>query len=385
GGGLNHAGVMGLIPEVMITPKILNNWLTMGYGVDTFGYSRMVILDVDTQEGYRQGHVPGAHLLEDGDLRATRSNGISSNSFQVPTKSQMDDIVRRVNIDTDSIIIFTGSRMTSIGRAYFNFHYWGFPRQQLKVLNGTNATYAAAGFALQTENSSIQEPCQYSVCSTRGSHSFSAVRASFAEMISLLEDNDPATIIIDARTSAEYAGNPGSTLLNNEKNEYVVFEGHLRTAVNIDYKSLLIGESNTNQLLPKEDLLSALNKYNIDENKISYVYGKNGEDGSVLFLVLDAVLNWPVKIYDGSWNQWGQMAGIDPSSGGLLEKGSPWRTDTLGRSESITLNKPNGFRVDSRGHYNSFAKQADEINRHDSTICGGAAKDSGIGPIVPGY
>ena len=64
----------------------------------------------------------------------------------------MDEIIRRTNIDSDAIIVITGSRMTSIGRAYFNFRYWGFPRQQLKVLNGTSATYAAAGFALQTED-----------------------------------------------------------------------------------------------------------------------------------------------------------------------------------------------------------------------------------------
>lgn len=57
---------MSLVPEVMITPKTLNIWLIEGYGVDTFGYNRIVILDVDDTEGYLQGHIPGAYLLEDG-------------------------------------------------------------------------------------------------------------------------------------------------------------------------------------------------------------------------------------------------------------------------------------------------------------------------------
>ena len=378
---------MGLTPEVMISPKTLNNWLTMGYGVDTFGYNRMVILDVDSPEGYRKGHVPGAYLLENNnvDLWATRSNGITDTAFQVATRTQMDEIIRRVNIDSDAIVIITGNSMMQIGRAYFNFRYWGFPRQSLKVLNSTNATYAASGFALQTATPPTPEPCSYSVCKVLSRTSFSDVRASFQEMILVSEDNDPGTVIIDSRSADEYSGKAGGTQVNRQKGIYVVFEGHIKTAVNQDHKVLLEEQSSSNPVLFKDDLAAIFKEINIDKTTTSFVYSRTGPGAAVTFLALDAMLNWPVTIYDGGWSQWGQMAGIDPNTGGMLEKDSPWRTDTLGRSESITLNKPNGFRVDSRGHYNSFAKQADEINRHDSAICGGAAKGSAIGPIAPGY
>ncbi|MGW8161389.1 MAG: rhodanese-like domain-containing protein, partial [Desulfobulbales bacterium] len=107
---------MDLVPEVMISPKTLNSWLTGGYGVDTFGYNRIVILDVDDTDGYHQGHIPGAYLLEESsaDLWATRSNGISDTSCQVATQIQMDEIIRRTNIDNDSIIILTGRTMTGV-------------------------------------------------------------------------------------------------------------------------------------------------------------------------------------------------------------------------------------------------------------------------------
>jgi 3-mercaptopyruvate sulfurtransferase SseA len=378
---------MGLIPEVMITPKTLNNWLTMGYGVDTFGYNRMVLLAVDSTDGYRQGHIPGAYLLEEGpaDLWATRSNGISADEFQVPTKAQMDTIIHRTNIDTDAIIVITGSRMTSIARAYFNFRYWGFPRQQLKVLDGTSAAYAEAGFALQTESPAVPAPCQYSVCRTKGLTSFSAVRASVAEMLAVAEDNDPSSVIIDSRPPTAYSGKPGSTLLNKDKNEYVAFEGHIRTAVNIDYKSLLSGQSNANPLLPKEDLLRALNKSDINGNKISYVYGRSGEGAAVLFLVLDAALNWPVKLYDGGWSQWGQLAGNSPEIGGMLQEDSPWRMDNAARSELISYNKSFGFDVATGGMFNSYAQEGDAINRLDLEACGKTEENLRTGPIAPGY
>ena len=378
---------MGLIPEVMITPKTLHSWLTMGYGVDTFGYNRMVVLAVDSTDGYRRGHVPGAYLLEDGpaDLWSTRSNGISVDAFQVPTRAQMDALIRRTNIDTDAIIVITGSRMNSIARAYFNFRYWGFPRQQLKVLNGTNATYAAAGSALQTDNPAVPEPCQYSVCRTKGLSSFSAVRASVTEMLSVAEDNNPLTIIIDSRPPAAYAGNPGGTLLNKDQNEYVAFEGHIRTAVNIDYKTLLSGQSNTNPLLPKEELLGALNKLDINGNRATFVYGSSGEGDAVLFLVLDAVLNWPVKLYDGGWSQWGQLAGNSPEVGGMLQEDSPWRTDSAARSEVISYNKSFGFDVATGGTFNSYAQEGDAINRLDLEACGKTEEHLRTGPIAPGY
>ena len=53
---------------------------------------------------------------------------------------------------------------------------------------------------------------------------------------------------------------------------------------------------------------------------------------SSAFFVLDAILDWPVSLYDGSWSQWGQMAA---GSGGILQSDSPWRTDIPSRSELV--------------------------------------------------
>jgi hypothetical protein len=58
---------------------------------------------------------------------------------------------------------------------------------------------------------------------------------------------------------------------------------------------------------------------------------------SSAFFVLDAILDWPVSLYDGSWSQWGQMAG-DATKGGQLRTDSPWRTDIASRSELVVYN-----------------------------------------------
>jgi hypothetical protein len=58
---------------------------------------------------------------------------------------------------------------------------------------------------------------------------------------------------------------------------------------------------------------------------------------SSAFFVLDAILDWPVANYDGSWSQWGQLSG-DATKGGQLRSDSPWRTDTAARSELVVYN-----------------------------------------------
>ncbi len=58
---------------------------------------------------------------------------------------------------------------------------------------------------------------------------------------------------------------------------------------------------------------------------------------SSAFFVLDAILDWPVANYDGSWSQWGQMSG-SAANGGTLNPDSPMRTDVPSRSELVVYN-----------------------------------------------
>jgi len=58
---------------------------------------------------------------------------------------------------------------------------------------------------------------------------------------------------------------------------------------------------------------------------------------SSAFFVLDAILDWPVTLYDGSWSQWGQLS-ASPANGGQLKSDSPLRTDVPSRSELVVYN-----------------------------------------------
>jgi hypothetical protein len=62
---------------------------------------------------------------------------------------------------------------------------------------------------------------------------------------------------------------------------------------------------------------------------------------SSAFFVLDAILNWPVANYDGSWSQWGQMS-ANAANGGKLQPDSPLQTDVPSRSELVVYNYNDG-------------------------------------------
>jgi 3-mercaptopyruvate sulfurtransferase SseA len=339
--------------SVMITPDILNEWVTNGYGTDLNGYSKMVIIDATSQNSYTGGgFVPGAYLMDTGvDLEAERSNGVATIASMVPAKEHIDDLIQRVGIDQETVIVITGDTMLAIGRAYFIFRYWGFPKERLKVMNGTNATYAEAGFPL-TSVPPEPEDSPYTLCNLTQKTS---LRASLSDMIVIAEDTDTESVVIDARTAGEFSGTSGAR---------EAFVGHIKTAVNQNFQELLVDGSS---LLPAQDLASIMDALGVGGTKTSYVYCHTGWRASVIFLALDAVLGYSVELYDGSWAEWGQMA--DEGKQGALKADSLWRTDTEERSEEISYSIDLGSTVQQITDADSYAPRADRIKETDSSVC----------------
>jgi len=368
GGSSSYSVPQAAQQQVMIGAATLHNWVVNGYGTDANGYNKLVILDVDSANGYAAGHIPGSHLLDTGaDLQTTRSDGVSFTVSQVPTKAMMDALIQRTGIDAHTVVALVGNgTMMNVGRAYFNFRYWGFPKERLKVLNGTkNATYRnAGGFELSNVATLPPPPSTYSTSNLTPNVS---VRASLEEMIGYAQDDDPFTVIIDARSADEYNGVNKSTSVTSGL--YVAVAGHLRTAEHQEYVTLHQGGNRANPLLSQDELIAAMAAINLDEDGTGISYCRTSWRAAIQFLALDAVLGWKAKIYDGAWIEWGQMASNDPAIDGSLENDSPWRTDIDALSESINYNKREVAPVAGA---NSFAAHANLINETDKAVCEGA-------------
>ena len=375
-----------MVSEVMITPATLHSWLTVGYGYDDFGHNRMVILDIDTQAGYAAGHIPGAYLLADNEtgLWAIRTDGISELSLQVPNLSQIDAIIRNVNIDEGSVIVLTGRDLTVVARAYFTFRYWGFCREQLKVLNGSKSTYAAAGFSLERTFPPKPVPGRFSVCKLHPGSSVSRIRATFLEIFSIAKKTTSGTIIIDSRSPVEFMGKNDIEPGTSGQNQSVASAGHIRNAVNLAAQTLHQEDDPRKPLRSKDELLLLMKSAGLEKSTVALAYTGQDFRSAVVFLALDAVLRWPVKIYDGGWLQWKQMMSI--SYGDSLKVNSLWSMNTKEQNELILLMREE--KSNTRGYNKSGITQIDNavwINDLDSASC--AASENNPQDLIraPGY
>lgn len=261
-GSFKDAKATAAAASVLVSPTTLQAWLTQGYGIDAFGYDKIVVLDVSTASGYTTGHIPGAfHLDTATDLTISRSDGIGgaysytdtnlavwsdiNAPAEVASSDMMNALVRRTGIDRNTVVVIAGDTLLNAGLAYFNFRYWGFPKERLRVLDRTKAAYVTAGYTLTTALPAAPTPSTYSLCQLTPNTS---LRATLTDMIKLAEGASPGSIAWDVRNANEYDGVAGATAgpfagkLGYAKK--VAFEGHVQGAVNLPYTALL-GDANT--------------------------------------------------------------------------------------------------------------------------------------------
>jgi len=276
----------------------------------------------------------------------------------------MDAIIKKAGIDANTTIVCTSSSLPSATRLYTTFRYWGFPKERLKVLDGINAGWKAT-YTMSTIAPTIT-PSTYCVTPHGINRVQAQLRASLGEMMGVVQNYDGTRdVIIDdlsnpasvlgqpvtagnvtatppvlpsSRPSNMYKGHPGSTsgLLPyavTTTTEYVVFEGHMKNAVNLSYATL----SSSNKFYAADDgtassLKSKFAAVGMDAAKTAYIYCRAGNAASVAFFALDGILNWNAVWYDGSWGQWGLMA---DKKGGKLKAGSIWSTYPLSVSDPV--------------------------------------------------
>lgn len=254
---------------VMITPKTFHNLVENGFGGDSFGNTRMVILHVDTQVAYDDfGHVPGAFFVRvSTDINANRNDGVFQVRSQVATKSIMDALIQRTGIDEDTLIVITGNNMQVMGRLYWQFRYWGFPRGRLKVMNGSFEDYTLLGYTLTRTPTPLPEASTYSVCELDQSTSVDKFRASLEEMRNVAAESDPKTFILDARTIEEFNGEQ-----HNITDGKVAFTGRIKGAIFLKWEELLDGRTSLSYFRSKKDIEAIMIAAGMDSSKTAYVY-----------------------------------------------------------------------------------------------------------------
>jgi 3-mercaptopyruvate sulfurtransferase SseA len=289
-------------PTGLIEAATLMQWMDEGRvnSTDPGTRDRVVVVEVATTATYAANHIPGAVLLNSStELMMTRLDGLAPIGNEIPDGPAMDAVIQRCGIDGHTTIVFavsTGQNYLNATRAYFNFRYWGFPKERLKILQGGDAGWTAAGYELTTEARAVA----VSGFSVRdlytGSLASFGARIAMGQMVDLVDRINAGTLSATAAT--------GVAILDTRGGIVVDVGPYVRNAVLDDYAQYYVsGASST--FKPTDELVARLASLGVTaEKSMTYIYCASGVRASSVYFILDGILGWPATVYDGSSGQW---------------------------------------------------------------------------------
>lgn len=322
-------------PTNLIEAATLMQWMDEGRvnSTDPDTRDRVVVVEVATAANYAANHIPGSVLLNSStELMMTRMDGLAPIGNETPDGPAMDAVIQKLGIDARTTIVFavsTGQNYLNATRAYYNFRYWGFPKERLKVLQGGDAGWTAAGYTLTTDVPTVV-PSEFSVRDLyKGDFRNFGARIAMGQMIDFVDRINSGAL---SATAAD-----GVAILDTRGGIDPVTGSYINNALLDNYAEYYVaGASST--FKPTTDLVARLASFGITAEKSqTVIYCASGVRASSLYFILDGILGWPCQVYDGSSGQWLAYT----TANGVA---AAWRVDTNSPNTTVprTFGTPSG-------------------------------------------
>ena len=243
------------------------------------------LLDARPPEEYRQGHIPGAVNLP---APATDSIEANRQGFPLPL-DRAQELFRGAGISANSrVIVYDNQGNRFAARVFYVLEFFG--HRNVQVLNGGFPKWQSEG-----RLTTINVP-------TVPSGDF--VAAARGEVIATSEwvakhMTDAKVKVVDARSAEEFSG------------EKVMGPrgGHVPGAVNVEWTRLL-DSGDVKTILGSADLEKLLAAAEVKPEQEIVTYCQSGMRASLTYLAL-RLMGYPrVRIYDGSWSEWGANSNL---------------------------------------------------------------------------
>lgn len=144
------------------------------------------------------------------------------------------------------------------------------------------------------------------------------VRAFQPEVLDVVNGEIDANLV-DIRFEDEFNGEVG---VNVEifANESTTIWGHIPGAANVPWGTI-VNEDGTYK--PAEEIRAIYEEAGVDFSKPIIAYCRIGERASHTWYALSQILEADVKVYDGSWTEWGNTVGV-PVANNTDGRGGVW-------------------------------------------------------------
>lgn len=231
---------------------------------------------------YRNKHIPNAIFFDIDKI----SNKESKLPHMFPKTDIFTQFINKSGINKNSeIIIYDQIGFFSSSRVWILFKYFGF--KNVKILDGGFYIWKKKKYELESGWRAIK----YSRSYTQISMPNLIINQSSLKK----EINANQSIIIDARPETRFKGKVEEPRPNLRK-------GNIKNSTNIFFGSII---NNLGYLKTKNDLVEIFKEFSKKKNVICYC-GSGITACNIIFVLY--ILNFTrIKLYDGSWAEWGKI------------------------------------------------------------------------------
>lgn len=238
----------------------------------------------DAAAEFKAGHIPNAVFF---DIDAI-SNPDSSLPHMLPNAESFAQSMQELGLNNeDHIIVYDRSSLVSSARAWWMFRFFG--HQKISVLDGGYEYWTASGLATSHHSAEIQK----GNFTTRAQDEFQTI--TMQEIVDGLENTDFPQII-DARAADRFAGKAAEPRPG-------LRAGHIPGALNVPINSLFDAE--TKCFKQKEVIHALFEQAGVDYDKPAITSCGSGVTACGLILGLALTGKTDIRLYDGSWTEWG--------------------------------------------------------------------------------
>ena len=252
---------------------------------------KVKLIEVTVEEGaYARGHIRNAFEVR------WHTDLVDTVNRDVISKKNFTKLAQSAGINKDSIVVLYGDNSNW-------FAAWGawifklYGAKDVRLLDGGRAKWEKDGRALTPI---VPAPAKGNFTAANADAS---LRAFLPEVVKVAKKQSISKLV-DIRSADEFSG---KIFAPAGFDELSIRAGHIPTAVNVGWKSTLNADGTFKS---KSELAALYKAAGIDGKKPVITYCRIGERASHSWFVLSEILGYKVKLYDGSWTEYGNSVGV---------------------------------------------------------------------------
>ncbi len=234
----------------------------------------------DAAGEYHAGHIPGA-VFFDIDAIADHSTNLP---HMLPSPTQFAEAIGKLGINEKMhIVVYDASGLFSAPRVWWTLRTFG--AKDVKILAGGVPKWKEEGRKL--ESGEVKRvPQTFAVA-------FDASRVSSAADV-LAASQSGSAQIVDARGAPRFLGQVAEPRPG-------LRSGHIPKSFNVPYRDVI----ENGQTRAPDEIVDIFTHAGVDLDKPIVTSCGSGVTAAILLLALETAGKKDVRLYDGSWSEWG--------------------------------------------------------------------------------